>query len=136
MSNVVDLHQPDPKAWICDCGCMTFVVLSDGTFECANCQVISAPDHGGWSDIMQGGLSDKDSAEAFMTVHGGDSVEFTKARLKRLASDDDVECIAVIKSTSKVHVWSAAETQEQVEWTHRRLDDAKDVVAPKPDSTN
>lgn len=80
MSDIVQFPKPQLQIYICECGCSTFNLLSDGNVQCAACDLWK-PDEGGWfnqvSDnrvALEGaGISLSPGAEFFAGVFGVDA---------------------------------------------------------------
>jgi hypothetical protein len=125
MSNVVPLHE-EPMIWVCKCGCTTFHALSDGTGECAACDLPHDFDGSGWipraDDRMFTGN------DVFRDVQGNGSVEFARRRVADLAAGEDVVALVVLRTGGEIHTWSDVETAEQVGWVGRRMGDAVDLI--------
>ena len=124
MSNIVPLRQ-DPMIWVCACGCTTFLMLSDGSGECAACGKEHDFDGSGWvagDDVR--GKADK----FFSDVQGNGSVEFARLRVQQMAQGDDVTAVVVLRQDGSIHTWSAIETDEQAQWLSKKLDEAAALI--------
>lgn len=132
--SVVSFPSATDVIWVCDCGCSTFRLVSDGTAECANCAAIVTGADGSWfSEIADAPMCDDDRVP-FKDVQGNNSVEFARARMSRLANDADMAAIVLVRDGGTIHAWFSAETDEQVDWTRRRLADASDLIGRKHDA--
>ncbi|WP_212525860.1 hypothetical protein [Actibacterium sp. MT2.3-13A] len=128
MSEVVNFVPPK-VVWVCCCGCSTFELRGDGEAECANCGAFASADDGNWYDRIKGGQARDESAdEPFKDIQGNGSVEFARARIARLAADCDAVAIVVVKDDGRLHAWYEASSEDQVQWTVGRLDEAKGLL--------
>lgn len=131
MADIVQLHQPQPMTWVCDCGCSTFSLLSDGTAQCAACDADHEGHGSGWLDRSEDRRTAHEEGDTFADVQGNGSIEFARRRLARIAADEDAVLIVVAKKCGRLSVWSVAETEEQAEWAQRKLKQADDLIARK-----
>ena len=132
MGNVVRFSAKEPLIWVCNCGCSTFELLDSGIASCAACGSVADVDGSGWSSWTA--VSRHSEDEAFTDIQGNGSVEFAKRRVARLAQDDDVSVLVVIRSDGGLTVWSAAETQDQIEWVKRKISQASNLIGRKEPS--
>lgn len=123
----------DPMIWVCECGCSTFELLSDNTVRCPVCETVSPSPDGGWyAPDTDKTWEGKDPDEGpIRDISGNSSVEFARARLRKLASDDEAVGVCVFKADGSVHAWSMVETAEQLQWFREKLDIAYDITARK-----
>lgn len=130
MGDVVSLNQPEPRIWVCDCGCSTSIIYENGMTECPNCGGITDDPQGGWFDGYDGKSNEAtcESAQMHHVVQGNGSVEFARARITRLARDEDVCAMVVAKEDGSIHTWSEAETTEQAEWAREQFAKAADII--------
>ena len=124
MDNLIPLFKPDPKIWVCNCGCNTFLLQDDGAAICANCDEYC--DIGGWKVSSHG--DNEFDGTSFRDVQGNGSVDFAKSRLERLSKDDDAAIVVVVKENGTVHAWSPLETRDQMRWVRRRLYEAYTLI--------
>lgn len=128
--NVVPLRKtPERMIWICACGCSTFELSSDGTAQCAFCHHTREAD-GGW--LRQEMEPEWDGDAPVANVRGNGSVEFARRVTAKRAMADDAVTVVVIRNEGNIHVWSDLETDEQVAWAKRRLDDASRLLGISP----
>jgi uncharacterized Zn finger protein (UPF0148 family) len=127
--NIVSLTRPDPRIWVCGCGCSTFMLREDGEAVCAHCETEVGEDGGAWlAKIAHADERDPEAAAPFEDVQGNGSPEFCRARMARVATDDDVTAIVVVKQDGRIHAWSEAETRAQLDWVTERLEQAKGLI--------
>lgn len=129
MSDNVFVMLRDPNVWVCNCGCSTFELRSDGTAACAACDTVQDADGAGWSSWTA--QSSKSEDEAFRDIQGNGSVDFARRRVAQMASDDTTTTLIVIRRDGSLSTWSEVETAEQMEWLRRKLDQAATLVASK-----
>lgn len=124
---VLKRREPEEKRliWVCQCGCSTFELSNDGSAQCAFCRE-TREEGGGWfrKDHEPEWMGD----EPISDVQGNGSVEFAQRVVAKRALSDDAVALIVIRENGTIHVWSDLETDEQVDWTKRRIDDAKDLL--------
>jgi hypothetical protein len=131
MADVVDFPvrvEAEVLVFVCDCGCSTFLLRSDGETECASCSEISSGDGGGWSDHLQGAGDVADGVEIFVDIQDGGSVDFARASAARRAGGDDRVMIMSVGSDGGVSVWAAVDTVERRDWALRRLDEMRTII--------
>lgn len=131
MADIVQLQQPQPMTWVCECGCSTFTLLSDGTAQCAGCDADHEALGSGWLDRSKDRRTPHEEADTFTDVQGNGSVEFARRRLARIASDDDAALVVVAKQDGRVSSWAIADTDDEITWAKARLADAADLIARK-----
>lgn len=128
MTNVVELNKPEPMLWVCDCGCSTFELLSDGTARCAGCNASHDGMDGGWLEKAGDKRTKYAEGDIVADVQGNGSVEFARRRLAKIAADDDVSLLIVAKRDGAVSVWSEAETEAQLKWVKKRIKIGKNLI--------
>lgn len=126
MSNIVNLTPPPVKIWVCNCGCTTFELASDGTTTCAACFNVSS-DHGGWAPRPEQASTVPQEGQ-FRSTRGNDSVDFARRFTLRKANAESACVIMSAIDDGSISVWANAETSEQIEWAVRRLEDAVKVL--------
>lgn len=129
MADVVPLIQPEPLILICDCGCCTYMLQSDGTAVCAACKAPTDQDGAGWLAQAGSAQTRHDIDEVYADVSGNGSVEFARQRVQQIASGDDVALIVVARDDGRTFTWSSANTDERADWAKRRLEQAGDLIA-------
>lgn len=132
MADVVDFPvrggDAEVLVFVCDCGCSTFLLRSDGETQCASCDEISVGDGGGWSDHLEDAGEVADGVTIFKDVQDGGSVDFARASAARRAGGDDRSLIMSAGKDGSVSVWGAVDTIERRDWALRRLQDAIEIV--------
>lgn len=131
MSNVVQLRGPEPMLWVCECGCSTFELMSDGAARCAVCKADHEGLGSGWLDRSTDRRTHHNEDSSFLDIQGNGSIEFARHRLGQLANDPSATLIAVADAAGGVSVWSAAETDQQIEWAQHKLTQAIDLIVRK-----
>lgn len=124
---VVQFERPKSRIWTCNCGCSTFSIYEDGAVACAACDAVQSVNVPGTWFTERAAAPERED-EIFRDVQGNGSVEFAKARLRKMAQDDDLALIVVAKEGGAVSTWAAAETKEQAVWTIQRLRDAIKLI--------
>lgn len=118
-AEIIALKRPDPRIWICPCGCSTFRLIETGEAECAACDRRADGERGGWDTHPSNQTTSVENP--FDIVQGNGSVEFAKARAARRAQEPDAALIAVAREDGTVTIWSAAENPKQIKWAKRQL---------------
>ncbi|TNC05553.1 hypothetical protein [Paracoccus marcusii] len=131
MADIVQLQQPQPMTWVCECGCSTFTLLSDGTAQCAGCDADHEALGSGWLDRSKDRRTLYEEADTFTDVQGNGSTIFARRRIARIAADEDAAMIVVAKEDGRISAWSIAETEDQVAWAHKKLTQAADLIGRK-----
>lgn len=130
MADVVKLNHPDHRIWVCACGCSTFCLRADGAIFCANCDADHS-DGAGWREKL-GNDDAPDEIEDWADIQGNGSVDFAKARVKRIASNGDAKLLVVADASGALSCWGDINTNEQLDWCLRKLSDAADLLRKKP----
>lgn len=126
MADVLSFPQRERKIWVCRCGCSTFELLSDKSVRCAMCQVESS-NEGGWTPSEE--RPDWDGETPIRTVQGNGDVDFARRLTVRRASEDDVSAIVVVKEGGGISVWANIQTQDQLDWLDKQLEQASELFA-------
>lgn len=124
MGDVVKIPR---KILLCICGCSTFEMYLDGTTECSNCGETSLAEGTGWAPDPK--VESKAEREPFKDVQGNGSIEFTKRRLQRLASAEDVAMLVIAFDDGSVTTWANADTKERCDWVASRMSIAQSLIA-------
>lgn len=132
MSSVANLNPPQRRIWVCACGCSTFNLMSDGAAICANCEwdVMDANDPAGWVRLPAE-AEYAGERSPYEDVQGNGSVDFARARIGRLAKDDDVELVVLARTDGTVHAWGTMDTVERLDWARERLVEAAKLLGGK-----
>lgn len=133
--SVVPFRPPSPPeaelmVWACNCGCLTFRLLSDGTTECAHCKNISNPYDGRWFEA----LPEPDPIAE--TVPDGavvvTSLRTSGAALKNVLGKAEAErtaAVIIIQNDGGLSVWSQDfDSPETAAWFDRQLASARDMA--------
>lgn len=124
MADIVHLAAPKVRIWICDCGCSTFNLVSDGSAICANCEADHEGAGAGWLDRCESRQTRHAETEVFSDLQGNGSIEFARRRIAHMAAGDDVAMIVIARDCGSISTWSKAETVEQDRWMRRKLKQA------------
>lgn len=119
----------EPLIWICQCGCSTFELMSDGTVRCAICLLSSPGPEGGWYPPDTDRQWEGDTPVRDISANG--DVDFAKNRVRRYANEDDIATLLVLKENGNLHLWCKVETPEQLEWLKRKFETALQLAAQK-----
>ncbi len=132
MADVVDFPggASERQIWVCLCGCSTWELNRDGTAQCAGCDGIAEAETGGWyEDIAEGPERNPDLPAPVADVQGNGSEEFARRRMARMAEGADVRLLVVARESGAVSLWRAdTATVDQLQWMHRRLDEAREML--------
>ena len=113
MAEVVEFKKPSPLIWVCECGCTTFQIFSDGNVTCAGCGAPHADEGSGWLDLPpENQHSGLDPDKTYRDVMGNGSVDFARQRLIRMAQSLENALIMVARYDGSISLWSDAETPE------------------------
>ncbi|QDP55357.1 MAG: hypothetical protein Tp176DCM1853251_41 [Prokaryotic dsDNA virus sp.] len=132
MTDIIAFPSARRRIFVCACDCSTFHLCEDGTAECASCGEIAEAENGAWFDAT-GSAPDRspDEVAPFSDVQGNGSIDFARARVSGMASDDDAKLVVVARGVGAVHVWSDAETDAQIEWAREMLECASCMLEKK-----
>lgn len=125
MSDVIDLYAPEPKIWVCDCGCSSFELFSDNTARCALCGVETS--EGGWHQPDEDNVWQGD--EPVREISGNGVVDFAKRLIAKRMAEPDVVLAVIVKEHGAISTWSNIETEEQRKWADRQLKKVKNILA-------
>lgn len=128
--SVVEFPRDEPKQiWICDCGCASFVLWSDGGGRCSACDAVLDVDGGGWLERIAGGPDRLGDAEAVYTdINMNGVADLARRRLMTKAQDPAAQLIIVAAEDGTLSAWSSANCAAQYEWVYRKIDDAKAML--------
>lgn len=118
-AEIITLKRPEPRIWICPCGCSTFRLIEGGEAECAACDQRADHEAGGWDTHPADQTSPVETP--FDIVQGNGSVAFAQARARKRAQEPDATLIAVARADGTATIWTAAETPKQIKWAKRQL---------------
>jgi hypothetical protein len=132
MADIVNFTQPDRLIWVCDCGCSTFSLFSDGVAECSLCAAPVTGAAEGWQEATEE-AGKRDEPIARTSDHQGNgSAEFAKALIRKTAADPDLKLCITATGDSRTRVWAEAENTGQMEWTMDRIQDAIGLLKKWP----
>lgn len=134
MSNVVDLPKRERLIWTCaHCGCSTFYLYNDQTSECAGCEHVSAAGEWVTPILNKPHAPEKDNAGSLSVIAIG-SIQFAKRNVvkKINARSDEIAMVAAWFEDGSSTSWAGAETEEQRQWTVRKLNEMAGFIAQKP----
>lgn len=129
MGEIVSLAKPEPRLWVCNCGCSTFELRDNGDAICAACQCLADVDGSGWSSWTAQSQYTEDTA--FRDVQGNGSVDFARRRVAGMATDPTVRMVMVVRADGDLSLWSSAETAKQIAWAKQRLRQAAALLKRK-----
>jgi len=114
----------EPHIWVCQCGCSTFELLSDGTVRCPVCESVTESPDGGWYNPDNATRWEGEDGDIgpIQNVCSNGSIEFAQMQVVSYAKEKDNAAVIVFKDDGTVSVWSKVETQEQREWFKDKLD--------------
>ena len=94
MTDIIAFPSARRRIFVCACDCSTFHLCEDGTAECASCGEIAEAENGAWFDAT-GSAPDRspDEVAPFSDVQGNGSIDFARARVSGMASDDDAKLV-------------------------------------------
>lgn len=125
MGDVTKIGPAEETVFVCQCGCSTWLLLSDAAVECAACGNRSV-DYGAW--YREKPEAEEFSGTPFTDVQGNGSVEFTRQRVAQMASDPDIRLVLLARESGTINLWSGAVGKKQVKWTQRRLKEAAGLL--------
>lgn len=121
------------KIWICNCGCSSWALRSDGHVQCCNCESISDHRPGGW--YPDSSADDYEGVLPFSNTLGNGDISFARARMARVVQQDGVMAAACVREDGSVSTWNMCEGEAQLEWLGRRLDQIR-ALWLAPDKIN
>lgn len=129
--NVVEFVPKDELGyWLCNCGCQTHYVRTDGEVECANCgNLASGPVAGGYLKVPEGEfLSEKPDEVQNVVIL--DSAEASIKRVLRRQSSDNIRALVVLWEDGLISTWGRdlTETRAQRGWVRRGLECARKTL--------
>ena len=136
MTEIVSFPSPERLIWVCDCGCSTFNLFSDGMAACSLCQAPVTGAMDGWQSRTESAKAREEPLTSMSDYQGNGSPEFALALIRKTASDPDVKLVIVATGDSRTRVWAAADTQPEMEWTKDRITDAIGLLDSWPITPN
>lgn len=124
MSDVVAFPKKEREIFICECGCVSFLIFDDGSAACTSCENVMSGEVGSWLEEVKE-VSAVDVPEK--NISGNGSLDFHLAYMRRQVASDDVAAILVIKTSGQISVWGDAEGEDQRDWLRRYLDSAVEM---------
>jgi hypothetical protein len=119
MNNITPFPPPDEEELLalqCDCGCVSFIVCSDGSLECTHCGTFLKDDISPVHSVPRGDWVASPAEDVVCQV-AGDVANIVKENLIRASRGGDVVFIAVVKDTGGIRTWTAGtETEERRAW--------------------
>lgn len=117
------------KIWVCNCGCSSWALRSDGQVQCCNCESVSDRHPGGW--YPDNDADDYEGVPPVSNTQGNGDIGFARARMTRVVKQDDIVAVAAVREDGSVSTWNMCEGEAQREWLSRRLDQIRDLwLAP------
>lgn len=131
--SIINFPKPERLIFTCGhCGCSTFYLYDDETIECAGCNFKS--NGGEWVTPLQSHSKspEKDNSGSVDMIAIG-SIEFARRRVVKRIMDEqsDLAFVAGWFEEGGMTSWSGAETEEQKDWTVRKLRELADAIALK-----
>ncbi len=109
MTKIVDFPKEKTEEklliWVCNCGCVTFELFSDGSAICANCGAVSG--NGGWNPPEN---ASEHNGEVISVVRGNGPDEpddFTRALVARRMADPKCVFSTALLEDGTISVWSS-----------------------------
>lgn len=96
--------------------------------RCANCDVETDSEAGGWVREPDDEVREHDAGLVFGDVQGNGSVEFARRRITQMVSRDDVTAIVLVREDGRIQTWTRVETTEQMDWLTRRMKQAMKLL--------
>lgn len=129
MNNVIEFNpssESEETTLVCDCGCVTFLVLSTGQIECSSCQERMDGDVTSVSAVKVSILPDN-TETSVRSIH--DTVDFAFNKTLSQASVDSTNAIVILNDDGSLLTWSKGwETQEQKDWYADHLGKVMDII--------
>ena len=131
MGSVVDFPVVDDLGyWLCNCGCQTHYVRSDGEIECANCgNLASGPAAGGYLKVPEGEIM-PEKPDEIQHVVSLDSAEANIKRVLKRQTSDNMRALVVLWGDGLISTWGRelSETRAQRGWVRRGLECARKTL--------
>lgn len=110
MSEVVEFpraHDEKPGYWVCDCGCWSFMLRSDGVSICAKCQgeASKTDEVSGWRDRLPIPPSSEEMASGYpQNITRMQSSEAARSSTLR-SVDGETIALIVVQSNGEWRAW-------------------------------
>lgn len=130
MGEVVEFQPEELGYWLCNCGCQTHYVRTDGEVECAHCGIIaSGATAGGYLKVPEGEMLAEKPAEVNHVVIL-DSAETAIKRVLKRQEPGNMRALVVLWDDGKISTWckELAETRQQRGWLRRGLECARKAL--------
>ena len=130
MGEVVEFPPEDELGyWLCDCGCQTHYVRTDGEVECAHCGNLVSNAGGGYLRVpeYEAFIEKPDEVNHVVML---DSAETAIRRVLRRQEPDNMCALIVLWANGKISTWGKEimETRAQRGWLRRGLECARRVL--------
>jgi len=128
MSNVVNLDkkqdQQDELILQCDCGGVTFNIMSSGLFECTICGDVLE------NDLRGVEISKRDDGLELKSNHGHPSPDFAFRSVVNCASPEASAAVIVMQKSGTTRVWSEGYegSKDQEDWFRSRVDELMEML--------
>ena len=131
MADVVDFPARPQQIWVCECGCASFDLRSNGTSSCSVCGLVTTGDKGGWFDEIADGPDFPADQEVFRDFNWNGSIEFARHQILQAAADKTARAVVVVWQGERMTCWLDADNLEDQERLSELIDQNKDVVRRK-----
>lgn len=123
--------RPDRLVWVCNCGCITGVLYSDGEFICANCDT-PADASASFMDRSESPRIAIERKDAFKIV----DMNTTQAAFNRIVRNlqtrhDEVVGFFVMYANGQSSNWYSLEGDKQCDWAIAGLEEQKEYINAK-----
>ena len=130
MGEVVTFPEEELGYWLCDCGCQTHYVRTDGEAECAHCgNLASGAGSGGWLNTPPPEcVTDKPVEISHVVVL--DSADVAIRRVLKRHQSDNMRALVVLWADGIVSTWgdNVHETRAVRGWVRRGLETARKAL--------
>ncbi len=124
---------PKPKdseyIWRCECGCLSWTLIGDGSAQCMQCKAAPSNINGSWRKPLpdpspSDGHAEPKDVELVDMATSGANLSRTLSR----ATVEETAVVMVFQSHGGISTWGCVEGQEQIDWLDGRIASARKLV--------
>ena len=133
MSAVVEFPKKEKErlVWRCNCGCITFFALGDGTIECAHCEIASSDFAGSWRVSLPEPARDVPPVDRDLKVVDMNDAKSAILRVLKRADPEILAALIVMRNDGTMSVWNdRMDTAEHRRWFDGQIDVARKMIFP------
>ena len=129
---VIEFPQQEPELgyWLCNCGCQTHYVRTDGEIECAHCGALASGDvGGGWIDLPPPEKMIEDFSGERHHIVALDGPDAAIRRMMKRNPAENASAVIVLWDDGMISTWGQPfGTRDRRGWLRRGLESARKAL--------